>query len=80
MPIIDPQDLMGRTFLLDKEGGQCLRDRIVKSVYDFEGDLTLESSFLKFVCSMNDGTIEEIFAYNDLLHYINDSEEDNVIE
>ena len=32
MPMIEPQDIVGRIFLLDKEGGQRRRDRIIKSV------------------------------------------------
>ena len=39
MPVIDPDDFVGRTFLLKKEGGQCLRDRVVKSLDYFEGNL-----------------------------------------
>ena len=73
MPIIDAQDLVGRTFLLDKEGVQRLRDRTVKSIDDFEGDLTRYSYRLKFVCSINDKTIEEIFTCNELLDHINNS-------
>ena len=36
IPIVDPLDLVGRTFLLNKEGGQCLRSRIFKSIDEFE--------------------------------------------
>ena len=57
IPIIDPNELVGRTFLLDKEGGQHLRTHIVKVLDGFEGDLARDSSRLKFVCTMNDDTI-----------------------
>ena len=80
MPVVDPDDLVGRTFLLNKEDGQCLRARIVKALDDCEGDLAQDSSRLKFVCSMNDDTIEETFTYNELLDHINNSEEDDLIE
>ena len=80
MPIVYPQDIEGRTFLLDKEVGQSLRARIVKSAHYFEGDLARHSSRLKFFCSMNDGTIEEIFTYNKKLDHIKNSEEDDLIE
>ena len=39
MPVTHPNYLLGRTFLLNEEGGQRLRDRIVKSLDDFEGSL-----------------------------------------
>ena len=81
LPIIDPSDLVGRTFLLDKEDGQRLRARVVKAIDDYEGDLARDSSRLKFVCTMQDDTIEEIFSYNELLDFLNKSEdEDDLIE
>ena len=39
MPIIDPNDLVGRTFLLTQEHVQRLRARIVKALDYYEGDL-----------------------------------------
>ena len=80
MPAVDPQDLVGRTFLLNKEGNQRLRACIVKPIDYFEGDLTRFSSRLKFVCIMSDDAIEETFTCNELLYHINNSEEDDIIE
>ena len=36
IPIIDPNNLVGRNFLLTQEDGQVLRSRIVKSLNDYE--------------------------------------------
>jgi hypothetical protein len=80
MLVIDTDDLVGRTFLLNKEDRQRLRARIVKAFDDFEDDLARDSSSLTFVCSMNDGIIEEIFTYNESLDHMNNSEEDDLIE
>ena len=81
LPILDPSNLVGRTFLLDKEDGQCLRARIVKAIDDCEGDLARDSSRLKFVCTMQDDTVEEIFSCNELLDFLNKSEdEDDLVE
>ena len=80
MPILDPSNLVGRTFLLNKEGGQRLRARIVKALDDYEGELSRDSSRMRFVCSMQDDTVEEIFTHNELLDYINNSEEDDLVE
>ena len=80
MPIIYPNGLMERTFLLNKEGGQHLRDRIVKVLDDFECNLAQDSSRLKFFCSMSDDTIEEIFIYNELSDHMNNLEEDDLVE
>ena len=80
IPVIDPENLVGRIFLLNKEDGQRLRNSIVKALDDFDGNLARDPSRLKIVCSMNDETIEEIFTYNESLDHINNSEEDDLIE
>ena len=80
MPVVDPNDLVGRTFLPNKQGGQRLRARIFKALYDFEVSLDRDSSRLKFVYSMSDDTIEVMFTYNESLDQINNSEEDDLIE
>lgn len=72
---------MGRTFLLDKEDGQRIRAQIVKAIDDYEGALAHYSSRLKFVCTMQDNTVEKIFIYNELLDILNKSEdEDDLVE
>ena len=80
MPILDPRDHAGRSFLLRKEDGQSLMTRTFKSFDEFEGDLSRDSSRMKFVCSMKDETIKEIFTCNELLDHINNSEEDDLVE
>ena len=80
MPILDPSDLVGRTFLLNKEGGQRLRARIVKALDDYEGELRRDSSRMRFVCSMQDDAVEEVFTCNELLDHINNSEEEDLVE
>ena len=69
MPVIDPDGLVGRNFLLNKKGGKRVRARIVKAFDDFEGNLARDSSRLKFFCSTSDDIIEEIFTYNELLDH-----------
>ena len=71
---------MGITLLLDKEGIQRLRALIVKDLDNFEGNLARDSSRLKFVYTMKDETIEHIFTHNELLCYVNNSQEDDLIE
>ena len=80
MPILDPNDLVGRTFLIPQEDGQRLRARIVKAIDDYEGDLQRDSSRMKFICSTKDDTVEDVFTYNKILDHINVSEDDDLIE
>ena len=80
MPVIDPNDLVGRTFLILQEDGQRMRARIVKDLDDYEGDLQRDSSRIKFICSTKDDAVEYVFTYNEILGYINKSEDDDLIE
>ena len=72
MPIVDPVDLVGRTFLTpENEYGQHLRARIVKAIDDYDDDCAKDSTQKKFVCTIKDDTIEEIFSYNEILDHLN---------
>jgi hypothetical protein len=79
-PIFDPGDLVGRTFLLDKqEDGQRFQARIVKIVEDHESELQENPTRIKFLCSVNGNQAEEIITYNQMLDYISRDEEDPVV-
>lgn len=64
MPIIDPHDLVGRTFLLPpKEDGQCFHTPIVKALDDYDSDLGAHPECIRFLCTAKDGDFEEILSY-----------------
>jgi hypothetical protein len=74
MPVIDPSELIGCTFLMDKEDGQQHRAHILKVVDDeeickrlddHERELNRQRGHIKFVCSVNDDTYKEILTYNE---------------
>ena len=79
VPILDTSDLVGRTFLMpiDKDG-QRLRARIVEAIENQEEECAKESSRLKFVCSMKEDQIEEVFSYNEILDFLEQQEEDTI--
>jgi hypothetical protein len=81
MPTIDPQDLVGRTFLVpQQEDGQCFQARIVHALEEYEDELGREPECIHFMCSVNDGQYKEIVSYGDLLNSLESEEdgEDNV--
>ena len=54
-PIVDPTELVGRTFLLPpQEDGQRFRARIIRAIGDQENELERSSDRLEFLCSLND--------------------------
>jgi hypothetical protein len=79
-PIVDPDDLVGRTFLLDKQSdGQQSRARIVKMIDDHDYKLDNNKDRIKFLLSVNDNTSEEIISYNQLLDYLAKNDNNDVI-
>jgi hypothetical protein len=84
MPVIDPLELIGRTFLMDKEDGQRHRARILnvineekifKRIDEHERELFRQPGHVQFVCSVNDDDYEEILSYNELMGYIEKDEQ-----
>ena len=79
-PVFDPEDLVGRTVLLDEQpDGQRFRARIVKLVDDHESKLEENPTRLKFLCSINDGKAEELITYTKMLDYIARDQESDVV-
>jgi hypothetical protein len=79
MPVIDPSELIGRTFLMDKEDGQqhCARilnvideEEICKRISEHKRELFRHPGHVQFICSVNDDDYEEILSYNELMDYI----------
>jgi hypothetical protein len=71
VPLIDAEDLIGRTFLLDKqEDGQRFRARIVNLIDDHCSNIHDNKKRMKFLLSVNDDESKEIITYNQLREYL----------
>jgi hypothetical protein len=84
MPVIDPSELIGCTFLMDKEDGQqhhaqilnvIDEEEICKHIGEHERELFRQPGHIQFVCSINDDDYEEILSYNELMDYIEKDEQ-----
>ena len=78
MPIIDPSDLVGRSFLRTEEDGQRLRVKIVKAIETYEDELNKNSARCEFICSTKEDQVEEILTYNEILDLLKEQDEDKV--
>jgi hypothetical protein len=79
-PVFNPGDLVGRTFLMDKNlDGQRFRARIVKLIEDHENNVEQNPTRLKFVLSVNDDQAQEVITYNKLLEYLEHDEEQDLV-
>jgi hypothetical protein len=79
MPVVDPNDLVGRTFLMpEQQDGQRFCARIVQAIKDHERDLANDPDRIQFLCSVNDYQFEEILSYNDLINSLDENGENIV--
>jgi Reverse transcriptase (RNA-dependent DNA polymerase) len=79
-PVFNPEDLVGRTFLLDaQEDGQRLRARIVQLLEDHESEVESNPTRIKFRLAVGEEEAEECMTYNDLLGYLARDEESDIV-
>ena len=68
----NPEDLIGRTFLMDPEAdGTISRAKIVSLVEEFQGDVERDPEHIKFKCQVG-SRYEELIEYNDMCNFIED--------
>jgi hypothetical protein len=79
MDIVDPQELLGCTFMDTQEDGQRFRARIVECISDHESNIHRSDDHVKFPISVNEDEYEEISAYNELMDFIENNQENEAI-
>jgi hypothetical protein len=80
MVIVNPQELLGRTFLMDtQEDGQRFRARIVECISNHESNVCRSDDHVKFQISVNEDKYEEIITYNELMDFIEKNQENDTI-
>jgi hypothetical protein len=78
--IVDPQELLGRTFLMDtQEDGQRFCTRIVECISDHESNVPRSDNHVKFRISVNEDKYEEIITYNELMDFIEKNQENDAM-
>jgi hypothetical protein len=80
MVIVNPQELLGCTFLMDtQEDGQRFRAHIIECISDHESNIRRSDDHVKFQISVNEDEHEEIITYNELMDFIKKNQENNAI-
>jgi hypothetical protein len=78
--IVDPQELLGRTFLMDtQEDGQRFHAHIVECISDHKSNVRHSDDHVKFRISVNEDEYEEIITYNEVMDFIEKNQENNAI-
>ena len=75
MAIINPSDLVGRSFLLDaNEDGERFKAKIIEAIDIHDNDLKNDPEHMNYRCNINDDAYEEILSYNEILHHVEKDE------
>jgi hypothetical protein len=78
--IVDPQELLGRTFLMDtQEDDQRFHACIVECISDHESNVRRSDDHVKFQISINEDEYKEIITYNELMDFIEKNQENDAI-
>ena len=76
LPVFDPSDLIGRTFLMKHKGdGEPATAKIIKEITDRDSKLADQPERKRFLASINDDEFQEIVRYNEILDHIVRQEE-----
>jgi hypothetical protein len=80
MVIVDPQELLGCTFLMDtQEDGQRFRAHIIECISDHESNVRHSDDHIKFQISVNEDKYEEIITYKELMDFIEKNQQNDAI-
>ena len=75
--LMDTSDLIGKTFLIDKEDGQKHRARIVEAIKNHEDKV--HSNNTQFRCSVNDDQYEELLSYHQVMEHLEQQVDEDVL-
>jgi len=79
MPIIHPEELIGRTIGITQEDGQTTQLHIIEAINEHLNDTENSSTNVKFRCSINDDAYEDILTYNQIMDYLSKGDDDDII-
>ena len=78
--IAGPEDLVGKSFLMDaEEDGQRFRARVVKCLDDLDNRLDNDKERIKCLCKLNDDEREELFTCSQIVDFLNRDAEQDVL-
>ena len=76
LPVFDPSDLIGRTFLIKHKGdGEPATAKIIKEITDRDSRLADQPECKCFLASINDDEFQEVVSYNEIMDHITRQED-----
>ncbi len=75
---MDPNDFVGRTFLVDdKDSPQRLRARVIQAIDKHDAELGADQ--VKFKIAIGDDEWDDLLTYGELMDYIEDQEQEQIL-
>jgi hypothetical protein len=78
MPIINPEELVGRVLSVTQEDGENTRIKILEAINDHQDNSKEHLPTVKFKVSMNNDAYEDILTYKQILEYLAKDDIDTV--
>src|SRR5688500_13753554 len=79
MPIIHPEELVGRTIGITQEDGQLTHLHIIEAIKDHQDQTENASTNVRFRCNINDETYDDILTYNQVMDYLAKDDDDDIV-
>ena len=71
LPVFDPSELIGRTFLMQHKGdGEPATAKIIREITERDTKLADQPERKRFLASVNDDEFQEVVTYNEILDHI----------
>lgn len=77
IPIVYPEELVGKTIGIMQEDGQSTQIRIIEAVQEHQ-DAT-NTSNVKFRCNINDEAYDDILPYNQVMEYMAKNDDIDIV-
>ena len=79
MPIIHPEELVGRTIGITQEDGQTTQLCILEAIKEHQDNAVNSPDNVKFRCSVNEDAYDDILTYNQIMEYLAKDDDDDII-
>ena len=77
MPIVYPEDLVGKTIGITQDDGQSTQVFIIEAIKEHQDSTS--SSNVKFRCNINDEAYDDILTYNQVMEYMTKDEDEDIV-
>ena len=70
MPIIDPEELVGKALSVTQEDGETTRIKVIEAISDHHNVNSMSNPTVKSRCSISNVEYEKVLCYNQIFEYL----------